>query len=158
MAFSSWSMLYQRTRHRSSNKFKTLCQKLASVFGLPVAQTRNCRRNYQIFSSSRKTLKLTFFHRYVLHFKNYLFLMKIYCTMPYKNLKFWHLITKKNYFPKILVCTFWICVKYCLRYRQRCRSSTSLYIGAFHYTSSCYTHENHIRLQLFDHNFLLNIV
>ena len=93
VAFSSWSMLYQHTRHRNSNKFKTLCQKLASVFGLPVAQTRNCRRNYQIFSSSRKTLKMTFFHRYVLHFKNYLFLMKIYCTMPYKNLKFWHLIT-----------------------------------------------------------------
>ena len=93
VAFSSWSMLYQHTRHRNSNKFKTLCQKLASVFGLPVAQTRNCRRNYQIFSSSRKTLKLTFFHRYVLHFKNYLFLMKIYCTMPYKNLKFWRLIT-----------------------------------------------------------------
>ena len=93
VAFSSWSMLYQHTGHRNSNKFKTLCQKLASVFGLPVAQTRNYRRNYQIFSSSRKTLKLTFFHRYVLHFKNYLFLMKIYCTMPYKNFKFWRLIT-----------------------------------------------------------------
>ena len=93
VAFSSWSMLYQHTRHRNSNKFKTLCQKLASVFGLPVAQTRNCRRNYQIFSSSRKTLKMTFFHRYVLPFKIYLFLMKIYCTMSYKNLRFWHLIT-----------------------------------------------------------------
>ena len=73
VAFFSWSMLYQHTRHRNSNKFKTLCQKLASVFGLPAAQTRNCRRNYQIFSSSRKTLKMTFFHRYVLRFKNYLF-------------------------------------------------------------------------------------
>ena len=38
-------------------------------------------------------LKMTFFHRYVLHFKNYLFLMKNYCTLPYKNLRFWHLIT-----------------------------------------------------------------
>ena len=93
VAFSSWSMLYQHTRHRNSNKFKTVCQKLASVFVLSVAQTRNCRRNYQIFTSSRKTLKMTLFHRYVLHFKNYLFLMKNYCTMPYKNLRFWHLIT-----------------------------------------------------------------
>ena len=100
VAFSSWSMLYQHTRHRKSNKFKTLCQKLASVFGLPVAQTRNCRPNYQIFFSSRKTLKMTFFRRYVLHFKNYLFSMKIYCTMPYKNLKFWHLITQKIIFQK----------------------------------------------------------
>ena len=73
VAFSSWSMLYQNKRHRKSYKFKTLCQKLASVFVLPVAQTRNCRRNNQIFTSSRKTLKMTFFHRYVLHFKNYLF-------------------------------------------------------------------------------------
>ena len=32
VAFSSWSMLYLHTRHRNSNKFKTLCQKLASVF------------------------------------------------------------------------------------------------------------------------------
>ena len=102
VAFSSWSMLYQHTRHRNSSKFKTLSRKLASVFGLPVAQTRNCRRNYQIFSSSRKTLNLTFFHRYVLHFKNYLFLMKFYCTMPYKNLKFWHLITQK-----IIFQNFW---------------------------------------------------
>ena len=100
VAFSSWSMLYQHTRHRYSNKFKTLCQKLASVFVLSVAQTRNCRRNYQIFTSSRKTLKMTFFHRYVLHFKNYLFLMKNYCTMPYKNLRFWHLITQKIIFRK----------------------------------------------------------
>ena len=93
VAFSSWSMLYQHTRHRNSNKLKTLCQKLASVFVLSVAQTTNCRRNYQIFTSSRKTLKMTFFHRYALHFKNYLFLMKNYCTMPYENLRFWHLIT-----------------------------------------------------------------
>ena len=100
VAFSSWSMLYQHTRHRNSNRFKTLCQKLASVFVLPVAQTRNCRRNYQIFTSSRKTLKMTFFHRYVLNFKNYLFLMKNYCTMPYKNLRFWHLITYKIIFQK----------------------------------------------------------
>ena len=83
-----------------ATNLKTLCQKLASVFGLPVAQTRNCRCNYQIFSSSLKTLKMTFFHRYVLHFKNYLFLMKIYCTMPYKNLKFWHLIIQKIIFQK----------------------------------------------------------
>ena len=92
MAFSSWSMLYQHTRHRNGYKFKTLCQKLASVFVLPVAQTRNHRRNYQIFTSSRKTLKMTFFQRYVLHFKNYPFLMKKYCTMQYKNLRFWYLI------------------------------------------------------------------
>ena len=100
VAFSSWSMLYQHTRHRNCNKFKTLCQKLSSVFVLPVAQTRNCRRNYQIFTSSQKTLKMTFFHRYVLHFKNYLFLMKNYCTMPCKNLRFWHLITQKIIFQK----------------------------------------------------------
>ena len=43
---------------------------------------------------------MTFFHRYVLHFKNYLFLMKNYCTMPYKNLRFWHLITQKIIFRK----------------------------------------------------------
>ena len=41
VAFSSWSMLYQHTRHRNRNKFKTLCQKVASVFELPVASGRN---------------------------------------------------------------------------------------------------------------------
>ena len=29
-----------------------------------------------------------------------LFLMKNYCTMPYKNLRFWHLITEKIIFQK----------------------------------------------------------
>ena len=129
----------------------------ASVFVLPVAQTRNCRRNYQIFTSSQKTLKLTFFHRYVLHFKNYIFYFKItvQCHIKLKILAFDHI---ENYFPKILVHTFWICFKYCSRYRQSCGSSTSLYIEGFHQTGSCYTHENHIRLQLIVHNFLLNIV
>ena len=128
VAFSSWSMLYQHTRHRNSNKFKTLCQKLTSVFVLPVAQTRNCRRNYQIFTSSRKTLKMTFFHRYVLHFKNYLFLNEKLLNNAIQKLKILAFNHIENYFPKILVYTFWICVKYCSRYRQSCGSSTSLYI------------------------------
>ena len=52
----------QHTRHRNSYKFKTLCQKLASVLVLPVAQTRNFKHNYvyKIFTSSQKTLKMTF--------------------------------------------------------------------------------------------------
>ena len=141
----------------NSYKFKTLCQKYASVFVLPVAQTRNCRHNYQIFTSSRKTLKMTFFHCYVLHFKNYFFFNEKLLYNAILKLKILAFNHKENYFPKILVYTLWICVKYCSKYRQSCGSSTSLYIWGFHHTSSCYTHENHIRLQLSVHNFLLNI-
>ena len=51
-----------------------------------------------------------------------------------------------------------MCVNFYSRYRQSCGSSTLLYILGLHHTSSCYTHENHIRLQIIIHNFLLNIV
>ena len=87
------------------------------------------------FSVMCCTLKTTFFDEKLL----YISILKL------QILAFNHI---ENYFAKILVYTFRICVKYYSRYRQSCGSSTSLYICGFHHTSSCYNHKNMYKISI----------